>query len=172
MRIFLILFLFIFGFYSAGFSQVKYKENKMYKIWVTLDKAPYKHKGYFHHLSDSSMFATNSFSSQEIFNEPLDLVDIGIKNIEIIKIRRKGSVSQGALIGGLSGFVIGSIIAITNKKEGGDVIRKFGFYAVPLTTIGAGIGILFGAKRTKIKIKGKMSNFNTHRKNLEKISLE
>lgn len=172
MRNILILFLFLFGFYATGFSQIKYRENRLYKTWITINKTPFQHKGYIHHLNDSSLVVTNSFSLPDIHGEPNDIVNIGIQNIEIIKIRSKGSIARGAIFGGLTGLVIGSVIAITDKSEGGDVIRIFGFYAVPLTTIGTGIGILFGAKRTKITISGNPEIFNSHRKNLKKISME
>lgn len=164
----------VLSFQIAGFSQTDFKEDKKYKIWISLNKDPFKLKGFLYKLNDSSIILSKTFISKEDSAKGSDLFEININHIEKIKIRRKGSIGRGATIGGISGLVFGSIIMLTQTghDDSFDPIRKFSFFALPLATLGSGIGVLFGSFKAKIQINGNINTFNSHRENLQKITIE
>lgn len=167
--IFTIIIILSFQHFSIG--QPDFKEDKIYKIWITLSIEPTKEKGYLYKITDSTIILTQTYTTKDNSSDLPDLVEINIGDIKSIKTRTKGRIIWGATFGGVTGLVFGSIIAATASTEG-DRVDKFMFYCVPLITIGAGFDALVGSTKEKIIINGNIETFNQVKKNLEKILIE
>lgn len=122
---------------------------KHYKTWVTFTD-DIRIKGTFYSADKDGLI---------LIGEDLNETRIDPKTIKTISFRRKGSVGKGVWIGALSGAVVGGIAGYASgddepgwfsstaeEKAVGNAI----FFAFP----GAGIGALFGTKRTIYDING------------------
>ncbi|MBC2838852.1 hypothetical protein [Robiginitalea sp. SC105] len=125
---------------------------RTYKVWVSLiNETQVKGMAY---AADENAFVVQSKDSA--------LIKLTPDAIELIKIRRKGKVGRGALIGAGSGALVGATIGFL---AGDDYARGSGFFsfyaeekaaigAMGLGTIGALIGIRAGSAKKEYIING------------------
>ena len=157
-------------FFPTGLNSQNTKKVKTHKAWIT--------------LTDNSELKGILYSADEdlikiTYNNSLDvtnLMSIEANKIEIIKIRKKGKVGKGALIGGLSGLGFGVLIGFaagdddpgwfsTTKEEkaiGGGI--AFGL-------LGTGVGALTGTSKKKIIINGNIKNYKSQLTTIQGYSL-
>jgi hypothetical protein len=141
------------------YTQEKVKKVKKFKTWVSLNDG-FEIYGILYQLKDSSITVTNTKMEKS--------KDIYIKNIQEIKIRRKNSIGRGAVIGGASGLVAGSLIGLAKGGEGFETIG----YGINLTVIGTGIGILTGTIKKKFDINGNLDNYTKNKEELRKYAIK
>jgi outer membrane lipoprotein SlyB len=141
--------------------------EKTYITWVkSYEKAPYR-KGVLTELTDSSLVIQHKNVSQ----------DIHISNIEKIRVRRRDRISNGAVIGALSGLALGIISGFAagddppcsgwfclrwtakEKAQAGAILGGIG---------GAMIGAIFGSAKTTIPINGNMDHYQKQKIKLKK----
>ncbi|MBL6964616.1 MAG: hypothetical protein ISR55_12395 [Bacteroidetes bacterium] len=156
--------------------QIGYKP-KTFKTWVSLRSPPQKLKGSLYQLNDSSMaLVTNELIKQNFYCEKESMM-FKIDQVKMIKIRRKGSVEKGVLIGALSGVAIGAIWGIIegSNKPGQiqiTVAERAALRGVTCMLPAAAIGALFGSISVEIPINGSQGTYEKNRKKLEKYSVK
>ena len=139
---------------------------KAYKTWVTFTDE-IRIKGTFYSADTDGLI---------LMGEDLNEIRIDPKNVKTISLRRKGSVGKGIWIGALSGAVVGGIAGYASgddepgwfsstaeEKAVGNAI----FFSFP----GAGIGALFGSKRTIYAINGDYQTYMAQLAELKKYAL-
>ncbi len=152
------------------YTQEKVQKVKIYKTWIILNDESKIH-GILYQLKDSSILVTNIKTEES--------QEIDIKDIQKIKIRRKNSIGRGAVIGGVSGLVVGGIVGYMNGDDP-DGISLFKMSAeekavstgVGFLPIGAGVGILVGTIKKKFDINGNISNYNKNIQQLRKYAIK
>ncbi|MBN4070779.1 hypothetical protein JYT76_03780 [Olleya sp. AH-315-F22] len=153
-------------FFSLGLkAQKKTNKIKTHKAWVTLVDGS-KAKGILYSADNEGIKIT----SQNSF-DATNLITINAKNISVLKIRKKGKVGKGALIGGLSGVGFSLLIGATTNdgfftKE--EAATLTGIIFVPL---GTGIGALVGTKKETIYIFGKSESYKTKLEIIKRYTL-
>ncbi len=156
---------------------------KIYRTWITLNSEPFKMEGVLYELKDSSILVSSSVVMQDYSLDKLEVADLHITNIEIIKTRINSSVGDGALIGVITGFAVGGLIGLT---KGGDspcapadwfcyfqfstAFEKAIFYGAGLAVVGAGIGASVGSIKVTIPINANINNYNRHKNKLRKYA--
>lgn len=165
MRSTLLFFLFLIPFSYGLNAQNNSKIIQIHKIWVTTMDGS-KTKGVLYSANEQSIKISknNSFN-----NSNLKVIDN--KNIDIIKIRRKGRIGRGALIGAASGIGFGVVFGIAiedNDDWGGLVATASGlFFGLVGTGVGAGVGTI----KKKIQINGNSELYISNLPYLKSISL-
>lgn len=152
------------------YTQEKVQKVKNYKTWITLNDESEIH-GILYQLKDSSIVVTNTKTD--------GTQEIDIKDIQKIKIRRKNSIGRGAVIGGVSGLVVGGIVGYMNGDDP-DGISLFKMSAegkavssgILFMPLGAGTGILIGTIKKKFDINGNVSNYNKNIQQLRKYVIK
>ncbi len=153
-------------------------KNRKYKTWIKkTDKT--RLIGRLYDVEDTKLGISNSFKAE---SSQFNYIDVYAYEIEKIKVRRKGQVALGALIGLAAGFTIG---AITGFMEGDtppdppcqgwgcyngviDLVPESAdgkalLYGSLYGLLGAGIGaIVGGAIKIKIPINGSESKFRAN----------
>lgn len=110
--------------------------------------------------------------------EYLDIKDINIKDIEQIKVRRKGAMLTSVLGFGAFGFFTGIIVGSQYKHYNPDyqrnVVETKNLLPSVLigTAVGIGIGFSFGSIRKTYKIKGDAGRYDQALPKLEKSSIK
>ncbi len=130
---------------------------KVHKVWVTLvDGSNVK----------GNLYAADKEGIKIIKNKETDisnLIMIRAENISVVKIRRKGKIGNGALIGGLSGAGLSVLLGLTTNDDGfftkEEVMAISSVLFVPL---GTGIGALAGSKRMILAINGDKELYNSN----------
>jgi len=158
--------------FSIGLHAQKSKnQNKVYKIWVSKVDNSKIIKGLLYEANDESLTIIDRHSVE---------ISIDASNIGIIKIRKKGKIGKGVLIGASAGFATGVIIGLVSGDEpdqtmgsifGAEVILEgatAGEKALGLGILmavgGSGVGAIIASKKEQIFINGDM---NTYKNNLE-----
>lgn len=98
---------------------------------------------------------------------------IMIKDIEILRFRKKNNESKGFLYGALAGFGSGLILGIVSGDDRPGTVslsrdQKAIFYGIAFTLPGAIMGGIIGSRRIKIPIYGNQNNYKSQRAELEK----
>ena len=135
-------------------AQSKTKKVKTYKIWITMmDKS--KEKGILY-AADEAYIKISKTNALDASN----LTVIDAQNIDQIKIRKKGKVGTGALIGGLSGVGLSVLAGVSADTDGffsqEETAMLTGILFVPL---GTGIGAAIGSSRQNIAVNGNINNY-------------
>jgi len=149
--------LFIIFLVGHAKAQEKATKNRKYKTWIKkTDKT--RLIGRLYDVEDTKLRISGFKAESSQFN----YIDIYAHEIEKIKLRRKGQVALGALIGLAAGFTIGYLTAKNNNYFDEDSVDlAFGFF-IGLTS-GAGIGaIMGGAIKIKIPINGSESKYRAN----------
>jgi hypothetical protein len=154
------------------------KHKRQYKTWISFQGDKVVRKGVLYETRDSSILILTS----EIKTDPQDinnnLAKFDIKNIDVIKVRRKNAIGRGMLIGGITGAALGTLMGLTssNTAENEKVKTGVTFTAVIggsffFGAIGAAIGAAFGPSKKSIHIRGKQMLFEKQRDILDKRAL-
>jgi hypothetical protein len=138
--------------------------KKTFRVWVKSYNSSRLTEGILYDVKDSSIriLLTNPISIQKT-KERLTTMDV--KSIEVIRLRKKGSIGKGVLIGGLTGAAIGTLLSLSfaNSVHDNSVL-----YVIPAMFAGLGvaIGFIAGGVKIKMPIYGNQDNFNLYRKEL------
>jgi hypothetical protein len=172
-----IIGLFIF-FQFLGVQSVNSQDQKLktkYKTWLVTTPDIVTSKAHLYQLKDSSInFANSLYPLNPGFSK-----EIEIRNIDVIKVRRKGRVFRGTLIGAVSGLVLGIVIgnAAVKTDECDDPCPSLGIseeagkiLVVGLvgTVVGGSIGAAIGSMKVSIPINGKQSKYQEQKIKLQK----
>ncbi len=176
----LVTLLVAFLLFSIGFqAQNSIGDNKVHKVWISKVVYSKKIKGLLYEVQDEFLKVIDN-KSEEIIVYATD--------IDMVKIRRKGKIGNGVLIGALSGFVTGGLIGLasgddpdktvdygylfgTITHEGEKAGEKVLLYGFPLAFAGACIGALLGSKKDKILINGDINNYKMQLNKLKSYSM-
>lgn len=137
---------------TTGFSQ----KAKPYKAWVTYTD-DIRIRGTFYSADSDGLI---------LMGEDLNEIRIDPKTVKTISFRRKGSVGKGIWIGALSGAVAGGIAGYASGDDEPGLLswtaeEKAVGNAIFFSFPGAGIGALFGTKRTIYDINGEYQTYLT-----------
>lgn len=138
--------------------------------WVFKTSGKRLEVGVFHSVKDSSISIMSTYYNRR---NPIEL-EFDIRNIEMLKVRRKGNVGIGIVLGAVSGAVIGGLIGHTyfNDQSGNLTVLDDGFKTLMVGILGAGggavIGSLIGSIKVQYPINGKMENYEKFKADLEK----
>ncbi|MEJ8756347.1 hypothetical protein WG947_05035 [Pontibacter sp. H259] len=181
MRAFLILLVLLsitFGAYAQAIPSDKIN----YRAWIYLRNNKQVQKGMLLETSDSAVhFIDKSLLKRGyLVNPPLPAV-IPVSSIERIKLRRKHSLTTGALLGALGGVITGAVIGYASGDDECDPAtwcifvytaeEKATFGAILGVIPGTGLGLLLGSKRETIYIRGDQNQYNSQRNGLQKYTL-
>jgi uncharacterized protein (TIGR02145 family) len=149
--------------------------KKMYKTWVKPKNGIKGENWLLFEVKDSAVLLSDSPRRQDYTIGDYDVLKVDIKNIDVLKVRHKGS-QFAILIGGVSGMILGVFLAdwyekhLANNMEpvaytlgGGFMAGIFPF--IISTGIGVGIGAIFSSK-ISIPINRNQGNFNKQKKAL------
>ena len=157
--------------FSTGLHAQKSKnKNKVHKVWVSKIDNSKIIKGLLYDVNDESLKIIDKHSTE---------ISINATDIEIIKIRRKGKIGNGVLIGALSGFVTGGLIGLVSGDEPDETVdygwpfgevthegekagEKALLYGIPLAFVGSGVGAIVASKKNQILINGDINNYKKH----------
>ena len=117
-------------------------------------------------------------------------ISIDASNIGIIKIRRKGKIGNGVLVGALTGSATGALIGLFSGDDP-DTTGGFSFYGeevtwtnkgtkagekalaigISMAFVGSGVGAIIASKKEKIFINGDINNYNNQLEILKSYSM-
>jgi hypothetical protein len=155
----------------------KDKKLKIYKTWISLNNEPKVFKGALYEINDSSIMVSNSFVKKDYSTGNFTLSKINYNDIENVKLRAKNNVGKGALIGTISGLLIGGLIGYLEGDDppedwfamtAGDKAVTAG---VGMAACGAAIGALCGLIQIKIPINGNLGNYNRNKNRLNQYTI-
>lgn len=134
------------------------KEVKTHKIWVTLIDGS-KEKGILY-SSDLDGIKILNHNTLDVS----DLKFVAVSHIDLIKIRRKGKVGQGVLVGALSGVGVGVLIGLASGDDDPGILSfskedKAAVGGITLGVLGTGIGALVASSKELIVINGSNENY-------------
>lgn len=143
-------------------------ENKTYKVWVTKTDHSKIVKGTLHNVEQESI---------SVFDNRSDIAVINASDIETIKIRKKGKVGNGILLGTLAGAAAGGIgglvsgddpdttkdllIIGTVTFEGTKASEKAVGAASILGISGGIVGAIIASKKEKFHVKGDVLKYQS-----------
>ncbi len=147
-----------------------------YKIWITKINQT-KVKGILYFADEKGI---NIYTNKAHNDSNMRCVEA--KNIDEIKIRRRGKIGTGLWVGALSGFAVGGLVGLASGDSPDKTVDTgwFGTYTNEGTSsgtkamvtgvisiiLGAGIGAIIASKKYNISING---NFETYKNQLNKI---
>jgi hypothetical protein len=155
---------------TAEVVQKKKAKKKTYKAWVTLINQNDKVKGYLYAVNDSSIVVSSS--SELLADEYSASLNntIAVANIKKIRLRKKGNVGKGYIIGTSIGIVTGIILGATaSEGDGFSTLAAAGMMGIVGSVIGTGVGSISGAKR--YNIDGNQDTFLISQQELKTLSL-
>lgn len=136
---------------NTGYAQ----KVQAYRSWVTFTD-DIRIKGTFYSADKDGLI---------LMGEDLNEIRIDPKTVQTISFRRKGSVGKGVWIGALSGAVVGGIAGYASGDDepgwfSSTAEEKAAGTAIFLSFPGAGLGALFGSKRTIYDIHGDYQTYS------------
>lgn len=176
----------IFAFQKT-FSQNKGGKTKIYIARIVTENNK-QVKGILYAVNDSAviLYTENTIVSKDsLLNDSIPLKIYSYRDIHIIKVRRRGAVIEGALIGGASGIASGLLTdeMIRGIRNAGNIVgspiignrEDVGYmpaFTITFGLIGLGIGILDGASSKKYEIKGNKIIFTEKENDLFRYCLK
>ncbi len=148
---------------------------KIYRVWVTLYKAPFKVRGVLYAVKDSSVSISAPLKKTDYSLNRFDILNFRIKNIKKISVRRKNRIGRGAAFGTLPGLILSGIAYASGDDPPGSwglSAEEKALMTLPLAAFGAGLGALIGASKSIFLIKGNMEKFEKYRNRLENHSVK
>ena len=129
------------------------KQENRHVAWVVLADST-ELKGLLYSATEAGILLTGETAN--------DIIDPA--NISTIKIRRKGNVSSGALVGAVGGAVLGFSVGILSGDDEPGFFsstkeEKGGIGALLLAPLGSGVGALIGTKKISIPINGSTETY-------------
>jgi len=158
LRILLHVLFIIFLFHQLNAQETATK-NRKYKTWVKKTDSKSRLVGVLYQVEDTKLLISNSFEHEVYDLNQFEYQDVYAYEIEKIKLRRKGSIGRGILIGVASGFVTGAIIGFVNGDEPCHPTCFIGGSAEDLGLIGGVVGAVVGSLKISIPINGSESKF-------------
>ena len=158
---------------SADTTEIAKKgktKKKTYRAWVTLLNQNDKVKGYLYAVNDSSLVVS---SSSELLTDEFSTSlnnTIAIKNIKKIRLRKKGNVGKGYIIGTSIGIATGVLLGVSAADgDGFSTLAAAGMLGIVGSVVGTGVGSISGSKR--YTIDGNQDTFLISRQELKTLSL-
>jgi len=152
-------------------QEISGKKPKLFETWTDLRDKPDIRRGLLYEKKDSSVIYADTKSRPDLESGRFRQVIIPAGNIEVLKVRREGSIRRGAWIGGSTLGIGFLILGISEKENFGEIAAL----AIPEMTIlgaaiGAGAGAAIGSFKDIILIRGTFDNFNSNRSRLQQYS--
>jgi hypothetical protein len=160
--------LLVFSYPSSAQEQSKQK-NKLFDIWVVLNKEPYTMRGVLYDIKDSSILVSDSKYKIDYLSGNFNVKELNCDNLSLVKIRRVKSVQRGAIIGAISGFSLLMIPLVSGDAEMPFLYAAF-FYGIPAAVVGGGIGALPGLIKITIPIGMRYENFDRNKSKLQNFA--
>jgi hypothetical protein len=176
---FTLLVLFLILYFQLQAQTDSIVVRKTYSTWIyPIEKSRIK-QGSLFEVKDSSLLISEKYKKKNFENGKFNVIKVNASSIDIIKLRKKGNVGIGALVGGAAGIVCsiitGLIInshyyAAEGDPEGGQEFITT-INSIMLVGIGTGIGLLIGSSKKHIPIKGSRTKFDEFRDTLTTYSI-
>ena len=147
----------------------------IYKTWISLNNGQNTIKGALYEVNDSSILVSNSFRKNDYSTGKFNVTTINFNNINLVKIRQNNSLRKGALIGSITGFVVGALIGLISGDDPPGFLsfsagEKALMYGFPMAIGGTGLGELVGSIRIRIPINGSIKIFHENNSRLKNYS--
>ncbi len=145
----------------------------VYDAWIIPTTEKKRLQGFVFETGDSTiLFCSTSTGS---LSNAKEMLEIPVKNIDKILIRKKGKVGRGAMVGALGGAACGGIIGAASFNKDNSYIFSAGtntvFLAFALMPVGSVVGALVGTRRTTISIHGSQETYLYSRLQIQQRSL-
>jgi hypothetical protein len=154
----------------CSFSSVRGQKVKAYKAWVTLNDET-KVRGILYAASEDGLIVLDKDLADS-------LVTVDATTIVMIKVRKKGNVGKGVLIGTAGGAALGAILGLAGGGDEDDcyiwcfTAEEYALMgAVTLALPGAGVGALIGSSRKKFGINQNLDTYGYHLPELQGYAL-
>lgn len=108
--VFNVLLIITFGMSGAVYAQEKHKKKRLYKAWVKKTNRKTRLVGTLYQVEDNKLVIASRFKLNHYNLNQFDYQDVYAHEIEKIKLRRKGELGRGVLIGVVSGLLTGAIV--------------------------------------------------------------
>ena len=171
---FIVLFLLSFiGSAQSKYSLENLEKIKINRTWVTNNDGLNMYKGALYEVKDTSIVLSTSLRFQDYKSNELELMNIQLSNIGIIKIREEDKLTGGIILGAIAGGLIGYIIG--SNSEDSFIFTKeqeATFSTIVFASYGAAAGAILGSIKIKIPIHGNIDNYNRNKARLEKYSIK
>jgi len=148
-------------------------------FWFVLYNDTLKGSMRLYEIKDSVLVISKSSKLADYYTGNYEVKPLKISPIKTIKIWNSNNIYLGMLLGGITGIIVGAIIGSNEvdspdswfgpgqsaeNKAAGDMIGG--------ALIGAGAGTLLGLIKVTIPINGSQTNYDMHKKSLEKMSVK
>lgn len=151
---------------SANPTAAQEKRLKLYHAWVTRFEPNPKASGILYSSGDSTITLTSSFDPRTLGTDFSNHQQFYVNEIRYIKLRRKGKIRSGLLIGAICGAAVGAVLGFKYHGILADVTDPASKYVLEGTVIGGGIGgtigTLIGLGKLKIPINGSQGWFDAN----------
>jgi len=162
------------------FAQKSKEKIKVHKVWISKIDNTKVIKGVLFEVNDEYLKIIDKHSKEII---------VKASDIGIIKIRRKGKVGKGALIGGLTGLGTGALIGLASGDDpdrtvdgwffgdftytvhGTSAGTKAAIWGVTLGAAGSVVGAILGTKKEIFLIDGHTKRYQSHFNKLQNYSM-
>jgi hypothetical protein len=184
----------IFSLYclQTTLGQTDSTENrKIYQTWIYTLDSPRLSTGVLYEIQDSSVTLSNRNFSRKGSPGKVDMTQLDVRSIDVIKLRKKGNVSKGILFGSLAGLVLGGALDLIyysswQKPKEDNSLESFAaattssaLFAVNASLIGVlclgtgiGIGAIIGSAKINIPINGSQDQFDENKSALNVYSIK
>ena len=145
-----------------------------YQVWV-YSKSNTTFMGSLYQTGDSSIVV--AATKKQFYSNTTALEQFPVNQINELKIRKRGQVGKGALIGVGSGILLGALVGRLSYTPCDNCFLDFGpgfstmggaILGIP---VGALVGIAAGSVRSSYPISGKQSNYASQREKLKQFSI-
>ena len=148
------------------------KKVRDYRVWVSIVDSPKQLKGYIYSVNSKGITIAKSRQKYSEIFDVSKLITVVAKDIDIIKIRRRGVVGEGFLFGTLAGIGVGVLVGNTTYIKENDVYSLGKITAIYLgTALGAYGGATIASKKKVIVIGGDFKKFENQIKTLQNYLL-
>jgi hypothetical protein len=154
-------------------QQDSVNKSKIFKVWITLNNLEIKDiYGILYQVKDSSVTVSSVFElpDQRSMAPPITL---NYKNLDVVKLRSKGRVVRGAVIGFVPGFILGGLFGYAAQKHGdtsGEIASLVIQNGIKGGAICASIGGLAASIKIRIPINGSLNKFSENKDRLQRRS--
>jgi hypothetical protein len=135
-------------------------------------------QGILFDVKDSSIIISKSMKYPDYGVGNFKASDVDAGMIKEVKIRKKGAMGTGVLIGGLTGSCIGILVGVLQHTNGGTYFdqetQHAGLIVFPLlfAGLGVGIGAAIGGMTLKFPIRGSQAQFDHYKDKLKTYSIK
>jgi len=142
--------------------------RKTYRTWVSSYKRNQLTSGILYEIKDSSVRILRAHPVM-VHHKQEVMATLNARTIDNIKLRSKGSIGKGMLIGGIIGAVVGTLISVSIAKHDNKTPEVY-ITPIMFAGFGVGLGTLFGSIKINIPINGNTDLFNYYRGELNKYA--